>query len=1086
LPLYAHYILTVIETVLSSNDISMVEESVVTFETFCANQDQAVLAAEQQYASQYQNIIQTYATFASPKPGVQSRTPLSPPTALRWRQAGLKAIRSIVSSEALSTDGGKQLSVVVPVILENLYAGGEDALVTLQMKAESTEKTAREPMRRRRTSTVTVQTVDTVDGNVAEAAGSAADADKAAELEVRLLAMRCLEHIFVVGSHRAQIRTAAGLVLQFILNKHQIRGDEKDRTESGDWATSLMEVIAKWCPVQDRFIVLFTALENLLAIPVGEEKLHQHVILASLIDSLLKSSINMIGLSVIDVLLGFVQHILRLLQPSPNQPPSPGLEKPKETAADADTNAAAPSPARERLITLLQQCIGDLATHIYYADQITDMIRTILRRIKPLTPSDMPDTVVRTISAGSASATDLANLPGEPHPDSFFHSVTARISALEAVKNILVVANLRKATTGAGVESRNKVDIQVWEGTPWLLRDPDRRLRHAYADAFLSWLQLETTKNDLKVKDTSRKISRSLSLKREAAENSAKRHVSTSTGPAEKPSKVASNFLQLLHLALYDNAIESPRVESDILLIYLILVNLIEYLGVNAARFGVPMILKLQDDLATNEALRSPDAQINVSSLIYGYLAALSEKFDFETRSVGNEIQEEIQRRKKSGLWLEKIRLPPLAVNQIVLTGDVSQRTNLQGTLYPFTARAELVREVESAYSTSLIASSPPGSPGQSSVPVSPVKSSQQATLPAEIGEQMLSPWSKEACLAALERESTKASSLNGSRNGTSVKRNYGQLNGNGNGNGSTNSVGSPAAAHRHEHHLSGLGSLGSFHGYRHSSGSRTPLTSSSRDSTLRVNDLKRMLTVTENTNVRRSSPLRGRLDVTAASDASSSSESMVSGAFSASDFGAVEASSRPQSLRERTSRDGSETPRASVVHISNEGNEESASLNKVNTNGSIPPVPPLPAGLAIPGGYPDSTASMSRSSSVTPVADRPVTAPGPRKSVSTKSKTDAPHQGRSARKTRSSSSLGAAGFKKGGFASSDRTVDNQGDASTSQRVEIEKLLDDIVPRDAHVGEGAGTLGGRTSDMTDLRRAADRRGFAGGIGRPPY
>lgn len=1107
LPLYAHSVLAVIETVLRSNDISMVEESISTFETFCSNQDLAVLAAEQQYASQYRNIIQTYATFASPTSGVPSRISLNPPTALRWRDAGLKAIRSVVSSEALGADGGKQLSIVVPVILENLYAGDEDVLVSLQMKAESAEKAEREHVRRRRTSTVTVQTVDTAEGNVADAAGSAADADRAAELEVRLLALRCLERIFVVGSNRAQIRTAAGLVLQFIVGRNQIRSAEK--AESGHWATSLMELIAKWCPVQDRFIVLFTALEHLLETPVEEERLHQHIVLASLIDSLLKSPINMIGLSVIDVLVGLVQHILRLLQ-SPGQPgadadaAAQGNEKPR--AEDQDL----PSATREKLVTLLQQCIGDLATHIYYADQIADMIRAILRRIRPLTSGDVStDAVVRTLSGGEpASAT---NSTGERHTDSYFYSEAARIAALGAIKNILVVANLRKATTGAGVESRNRVDIQVWEGTQWLLRDPDRRVRHAYADAFLSWLQLETTKSDLRVKDTpSRKLSRSMSL----SEKSAKRHVSTSTTPVEKmPTVASSSFLQWLHLALYDNAIESPTVESDILLIHLILVNLVEYLGVNAVRFGVPMILRLQDDLATNESLRAPAAQVNLGSLVYGYFAALSEKFDFETSKVGSSIHAETSRRKKAGLWLEKIQLPPLPLNQIVLTpetGNGNLRAELQGTLNPFTTKEELVRQIENAYTVSLITgpqTTPPSSPGRSSsvlgagkghvTGASTAKQSQQVTLPAEIGEQMRSAWSKEACLAALERESAKTSSLSGSRNGTSVKRNYGQLNGNG----SPNGAGSPVTAHRHEHHLSGsqgFGGYGSPYGYRHTSlpeGSHTPLTSSSRDSTLRVNDLKRMLTVAENSNVRRTSPLRGRLDAaTAGSDASSSSESMVSGAFSASDFGPENAPSRPQSIKEsggRSSRDGSETPRASAVHLSNEANEETASPTQDDPDG-IPPVPPLPPGLSVPGGFPsDSSTSLSR-----PVSDRPVTAPGPRKAGSVKGKTDSPstpQQTRTlaARKSRSSTSLGGAGLKKGG-ASVDygrQTVLNQGDmgdARTSQRFEIEKLLDDIVPR-APGGDSTGTgkPATETTGQTE-RRVSDRRGLAGGIGRPPY
>ena len=67
LPLYGHSVLNVLETVLNSHDIAMVEETLQTFETFCRYQDLAVLAAEQRYATQYESIVRSYAAFASSK-----------------------------------------------------------------------------------------------------------------------------------------------------------------------------------------------------------------------------------------------------------------------------------------------------------------------------------------------------------------------------------------------------------------------------------------------------------------------------------------------------------------------------------------------------------------------------------------------------------------------------------------------------------------------------------------------------------------------------------------------------------------------------------------------------------------------------------------------------------------------------------------------------------------------------------------------------------------------------------------------------------------------------------------------------------
>ena len=43
----------------------MVEASVPTFETFCAHQDPATLAADQEYIQRYEEVLKLYAAFAS-------------------------------------------------------------------------------------------------------------------------------------------------------------------------------------------------------------------------------------------------------------------------------------------------------------------------------------------------------------------------------------------------------------------------------------------------------------------------------------------------------------------------------------------------------------------------------------------------------------------------------------------------------------------------------------------------------------------------------------------------------------------------------------------------------------------------------------------------------------------------------------------------------------------------------------------------------------------------------------------------------------------------------------------------------------
>jgi protein EFR3 len=109
LPLYSNCVLTILETVLKSKDINMIEESLPTFETYCKYQDISSLASDQHTSQQYQNIVHMYAEFSSNEFPSSFKQKLSTPLAMRWKTAGLRAIRSVVGGEAFGTDGTAQL-----------------------------------------------------------------------------------------------------------------------------------------------------------------------------------------------------------------------------------------------------------------------------------------------------------------------------------------------------------------------------------------------------------------------------------------------------------------------------------------------------------------------------------------------------------------------------------------------------------------------------------------------------------------------------------------------------------------------------------------------------------------------------------------------------------------------------------------------------------------------------------------------------------------------------------------------------------------------------------------------------------------
>jgi hypothetical protein len=614
--------------------------------------------------------------------------------------------------------------------------------------------------------------------------------------------------------------------------------------------------------------------------------------------------------------------------------------------------------------------MGDLATHVYYADQISDMIAALLLRLKPPPSSPVPNpvaTIEDPEAAASAVATS-ANITEDPSTDGFFSFDTAKITALKAIKTILIVAT-QKNISGAVSLGRNRVSLRVWEGTQWLLRDPDGRVRKAYVGALLTWLSREITKADLRVFEEKASHSAHKPLTRNGGDDSTtsltKRAVSNASKPL-KPSK--TTFMQLLHLAIYENALQYVDSEADIVLLHVLMVVLVENLGINAVKYGLPMIFRLQEDIQEVETM----AKVRMGSLCHGYFSALVEKFNLESSSVAREIHSEIIRRQGKGFWVNMIRLPPVRLDQIDQPGTINTTPALpiekleSESLLPFDNREGLVELIAIAYSEHM--SSPSASPPTSPVRVSnqPILDSHPTSehqLPPKIKEEMLSEWSKES-VAAGAQESSRSDSITGSRGGTGSgrqHRNFLTVNGNLNNDGANSGTHSPKSqTHHHQHHsrppsqtyglIGGVGTaLKSSHGKAES-----PLATSdsSQNSVTRVDQLKRVLSG-------QAPPSRGYN----ATHSDTSSDSMVSYDGGTSDYSADNRGitnndiSTPQRISTDIPRSKSrERIGGSSDHLSplssnpvalRQDNIAPAVQEEVDSADLVPPVPPIPPSLS-------------------------------------------------------------------------------------------------------------------------------------------
>jgi hypothetical protein len=795
LPLIAPYVLKILEQVLRSNDITMVESSIPTFEAFCEHHDSLSLLADQTYLRQYESVVRQYACLASTtsSPG---KTQPSKPVSMRWRNTGLQAIKSVASSDALSSVSSRQLDVMVPRILENLWTDNLDFLDTLLDRSHMDEKVDAGALLKRRNSVATVRTADTAgDTNPIALSGTAMDVDKLAEEDIGVLAMQCLKQIFVVPN-RSQIHAATLALLKFIEervnhNEVLVRANQNTERDSG-WAIKIFSLVSQWAPVQDRYTILVTTLDNMIRRPLKDDSLQHHVVLAAMIGSLLRSDINLIGLGVMDVLLQLIAQLRRLVQMpgDPNilksDPPGPGRPDPRSPTTVHNHEAAQRiSSQRKELLRRLQHCIGDLATHVYYADQISDMISTILQKLRPSKSGFSNVNTGNNSPAGEkADARDIGPGAEDAHHDSLFSLTIAKIAALKAIKAVLLVANPRSKMAGNNVSlSRNRVPIQVWEGTQWLLRDADGHVRKAYADALITWLDRETTKADLTARDetASRYFSRSRAGRDMAQDSLAKRAVS-SASTRDRPVKTSkTHFLQLLHVAIYDNALQYVEYETDVVLLHVLLNKLVTRLGVNATRYGVPMVFRLQEDI---QDVETPVQKVRLGSLCHGYFWILTEKFDFEGSVVGRAIHNEIVRRRSKHFWVEGVHVPPPLLELVGTPGMARPQPRLplaeieSEALLPFDDRTSLVECICTSYREHTVSppASPAGTPARNfnqpilssaggaitNVPVIET----EREMPHYLRDDMLTDWSRDSAMAAIEAAS-KSASLNGSRTGT-------------------------------------------------------------------------------------------------------------------------------------------------------------------------------------------------------------------------------------------------------------------------------------------------------------------------------
>ncbi|KAH8551111.1 hypothetical protein BGW37DRAFT_426572, partial [Umbelopsis sp. PMI_123] len=329
LNLFSKYVVDILEMILGTRDLDLIDIACGTFVIFCTYHDGSTLVVDPEFTSKYESLVRKFAQFCQYENGDNT-------VKLNLRYIGHRGLQGAVTSEALhASDFNTQLSIILPPILDSL----------------STSQTSLASL------------ADNEEGSI-DIRQSALDR-KLTELDVVKLALQNLQHLFraIRGS---SVRQALVPYFEFL-----------DR--NGCWwpttfAVSVTEIMLQALQPQYRYILVSELLQYLDNVPIGnqnENATPKQASLVSMLHSALNSDLPLVGISVMEILNTAFNYLVKSIKHRPDSHIIPNKTD------DSQYNYA--------VYNGLTHSISGLAKHIYYANQVNDIIGYIVAKLRPQT-----------------------------------------------------------------------------------------------------------------------------------------------------------------------------------------------------------------------------------------------------------------------------------------------------------------------------------------------------------------------------------------------------------------------------------------------------------------------------------------------------------------------------------------------------------------------------------------------------------------------------------------------------------------------------------------------------------------------------
>ncbi|CAI2182317.1 14376_t:CDS:10 [Funneliformis geosporum] len=552
LNLFSKNVVKIISASLSTNDIDLVSRATSVFITFCAYHNGSTLGVDTEFTSIYESLIDQFAKYATWKYDDQNLDNLE-------RRLGLYALQGAATSSALNAPDAKtQLQYIIPAILHNLT---DD-----KMGLEALQKNDNNP----------------ADPSASQSRRFSASSAMISIEDNTLLAYHCLEQLFNMSNASN---------LRYYLEPTFTILDENKFWWPNSFGISLILVILSSIQQQYRHILVGDIIQRLES--SGNSDVSKKITFIEMLTSILTSDLTLFGLSVLEVLDYLLSHLINSLK----------NDDIKFEKIDVDLNFKTDNTLTEKVkdletifIRRLIICIGSLATHVYYANQIGDIVERIVQHLKLQSSTESQ----QGSNSNSSYMTDGIPLS------------LLRKTLLKCLS--MVVRTNKEAESKSSGKARGEVPVEIFHNSIDLCADEDLSVRIAYAQVLSTFL------NNVNTSEESKEIE-----------------------PLQITyfNQPAIHFLNTLHLTLYKYTLLNDSNPADNIALLVILRSLLIRFRADQIVRGIPVVFKLQSE-AKDEKLDGFARQRALASTIALYFSDIAQVLDIpELQQYIENIQKE-------------------------------------------------------------------------------------------------------------------------------------------------------------------------------------------------------------------------------------------------------------------------------------------------------------------------------------------------------------------------------------------------------------------------------------------------------------